>query len=150
MHSSNKIIFVAELIGTFVLVVGATGSIVYNEMLGGIYGIGFIAAGHLAALSIAVYMFGKYSLLDVFVVVLASSYIQYNNMVNIQPGEAFLPFMLLQISDEDLKKLERDFPKDGDRILLLMLTHPKEEWEKLGIPPYLRKYELVDEDEEDF
>jgi len=62
MHSSNKIIFVAELIGTFVLVVGATGSIVYNEMLGGIYGIGFIAAGHLAALSVAVYAFGKYSM----------------------------------------------------------------------------------------
>jgi aquaporin Z len=62
MHSSNKIIFIAELIGTFVLVVGATGSIVYNEMLGGIYGIGFIAAGNLVALSIAVYAFGKYSM----------------------------------------------------------------------------------------
>jgi len=62
MHPSNKIIFIAELIGTFVLVVGATGSIVYNEMLGGIYGIGFIAAGHLVALSIAVYAFGKYSM----------------------------------------------------------------------------------------
>ena len=62
MHSSNKIIFIAELIGTFVLVVGATGSIVYNEMLGGIYGIGFIAAGHLVALSIAVYAFGKYTM----------------------------------------------------------------------------------------
>ena len=62
MHSSNKIIFIAELIGTFVLVVGATGSIVYNEMLGGIYGISFIAAGHLVALSIAVYAFGKYSM----------------------------------------------------------------------------------------
>ena len=62
MYSSNKIIFIAELIGTFVLVVGATGSIVYNEMLGGIYGIGFIAAGHLVALSIAVYAFGKYSM----------------------------------------------------------------------------------------
>ena len=62
MHSSNKIIFIAELIGTFVLVVGATGSIVYNEMLGGIYGIGFIAAGHFVALAIAVYAFGKYSM----------------------------------------------------------------------------------------
>ena len=62
MHSSNKIIFIAELIGTFVLVVGATGSIVYNEMLVGIYGIGFIAVGHLVALSIAVYAFGKYSM----------------------------------------------------------------------------------------
>jgi len=62
MYSSNKIIFIAELIGTFVLVVGATGSIVYNEMLGGIYGIGFIAAGHFVALAIAVYAFGKYSM----------------------------------------------------------------------------------------
>ena len=62
MHSSNKIIFIAELIGTFVLVVGATGSIVYNEMLGGIYGIGFIAAGHFVALAVAVYVFGKYSM----------------------------------------------------------------------------------------
>ena len=62
MYSSNKIIFIAELIGTFVLVVGATGSIVYNEMLGGIYGIGFIAAGHFVVLSFAVYAFGKYSM----------------------------------------------------------------------------------------
>ena len=62
MDSSNKIIFIAELIGTFVLVVGATGSIVYDEMLGGIYGIGFIAAGHFVALAVAVYVFGKYSM----------------------------------------------------------------------------------------
>ncbi len=62
MDSSNKIIFIAELIGTFVLVVGATGSIVYDEMLGGIYGIGFIAAGHFVALTVAVYAFGKYSM----------------------------------------------------------------------------------------
>jgi len=62
MDSSNKIIFIAELIGTFVLVVGATGSIVYDEMLGGIYGIGFIAAGHFVALAVAVYAFGKYSM----------------------------------------------------------------------------------------
>ncbi len=62
MHSSNKIIFIAELIGTFGLVVGATGSIVYDGMLGGIYGIGFIAAGHFVALAIVVYAFGKYSM----------------------------------------------------------------------------------------
>jgi len=62
MHSSNKIIFIAELLGTFGLVVGATGSIVYDGMLGGIYGIGFSAAGHFVALAIAVYAFGKYSM----------------------------------------------------------------------------------------
>ena len=62
MHSSNKIIFIAELLGTFGLVVGATGSIVYDGMLGGIYGIGFSAAGHFVALAIVVYVFGKYSM----------------------------------------------------------------------------------------
>jgi len=62
MHSSNKIIFIAELLGTFGLVVGATGSIVYDGMLGGIYGIGFSAAGHFVALAIVVYAFGKYSM----------------------------------------------------------------------------------------
>ena len=62
MHSSNKIIFIAELIGTFGLVVGATGSIVYNEMLGGIYGISLIAVVHFISLTIVVYAFGKYSM----------------------------------------------------------------------------------------
>jgi len=62
MTSSNKIIFIAELIGTFGLVVGATGSIVYNEILGGIYGISLIAVGHFIALTIVVYAFGKYSM----------------------------------------------------------------------------------------
>jgi len=62
MTSSDKIIFIAELIGTFGLVVGATGSIVYEEILGGIYGISFIAAGHFVALTIVVYAFGKYSM----------------------------------------------------------------------------------------
>ena len=41
---------------------GATGSIVYDGMLGGIYGIGFSAAGHFVALAIVVYAFGKYSM----------------------------------------------------------------------------------------
>ena len=62
MTSSNKIIFIAELIGTFGLVVGATGSIVYNEILGGIHGISLIAAGHFIALTIVVYAFRKYSM----------------------------------------------------------------------------------------
>ena len=52
MDSSNKIIYIAELIGTFVLVVGATGSIVYDGILGGIYGSGFSAAGHFVALAV--------------------------------------------------------------------------------------------------
>ena len=62
MQSSNKIIFLAELIGTFGLVVAATGSMVYDVSLGGIYGHHFIVAMHFIGLSIVVYAFGKYSM----------------------------------------------------------------------------------------
>ncbi len=62
MHSSNKIIFLAELIGTFGLVVAATGSMVYDVSLGGIYGHHFVVAMHFIGLSIVVYAFGKYSM----------------------------------------------------------------------------------------
>jgi len=62
MHSSNKIIFIAELIGTFGLVVAATGSMVYDVMLGGIYGHHFVVAVHFIGLAIVVYAFGKYSM----------------------------------------------------------------------------------------
>ena len=62
MHSSNKIIFVAELIGTFGLVVAATGSMVYDVSLGGIYGHHFVVAMHFVGLAIVVYAFGKYSM----------------------------------------------------------------------------------------
>ena len=62
MHSSNKIIFLAELIGTFGLVVAATGSMVYDVSVGGIYGHHFIVAMHFIGLSIVVYAFGKYSM----------------------------------------------------------------------------------------
>ncbi|MBB46290.1 MAG: hypothetical protein CMO18_00305 [Thaumarchaeota archaeon] len=62
MHSSNKIIFLAELIGTFGLVVAATGSMVYDVSVGGIFGHHFIVAMHFIGLSIVVYAFGKYSM----------------------------------------------------------------------------------------
>jgi len=62
LHSSNKIIFIAELIGTFGLVVAAAGSMVYDVLLGGIYGHHFVVAMHFIGLAIVVYAFGKYSM----------------------------------------------------------------------------------------
>jgi len=62
LHSSNKIIFIAELIGTFGLVVAAAGSMVYDVSLGGIYGHYFVVAMHFIGLAIVVYAFGKYSM----------------------------------------------------------------------------------------
>ena len=62
MNQSNLIIFVAELIGTFGLVIAATGCIVYDGMMGGIYGIAFIAIIHFIGIAIVIQIFGKYSM----------------------------------------------------------------------------------------
>lgn len=59
---SNLQIFVVELVGTFVLVVFATGSIVYDAQIAKPYGIWFAAVAPFVALIIGVYLFGKISL----------------------------------------------------------------------------------------
>ena len=60
MVYSNLQIFIVELIGTFLLVVFATGSIVYDaEVFGGNLGISFAALAPFIALLIGVYAFGK-------------------------------------------------------------------------------------------
>lgn len=62
MSYSNLQIFIVELIGTFILVVFATGSIVYDVQTGGTIGIAFAAVAPFIALIIGVYSFGKISL----------------------------------------------------------------------------------------
>ena len=62
MNQSNLIIFVAELIGTFGLLIAATSCIVYDGMMGGIYGIAFIAIIHFIGIAIVIKIFGKYSM----------------------------------------------------------------------------------------
>jgi len=62
MNQSNLIFFVAELVGTFGLVIAATGCIVYDGMMGGIYGIAFIAIIHFIGIAIVIQIFGKYSM----------------------------------------------------------------------------------------
>lgn len=62
MTYSNLQIFTVELIGTFILVIFATGSIVYDMQIGGEYGIWFVAVTPFIALIIGVYSFGKISL----------------------------------------------------------------------------------------
>ncbi len=63
MAYSNLQIFIVELIGTFILVIFATGSIVYDvEFFDGQLGIPFAAVAPFIALLIGVYSFGKISL----------------------------------------------------------------------------------------
>ncbi|WP_316505885.1 MIP/aquaporin family protein [Nitrosopumilus sp.] len=63
MVYSNLQIFIVELIGTFILVVFATGSVVYDaEVFDGTLGIPFAALAPFIALLIGVYSFGRISL----------------------------------------------------------------------------------------
>ncbi len=68
----------------------------------------------------------------------------------IERTKSLIGFMLLQIADEDLQKLDRDYPNGKwKEILLKLLLYPKSKWKELGVPDYLMKYEIVNEDEED-
>lgn len=62
MHKSNFVIFLAELAGTFGLLVAAAGSIVYDGMAGGVLGVGFISAVHFVGLGAMIFLFGRYSM----------------------------------------------------------------------------------------
>ena len=58
----NKKIFFAELIGTFVVIVFATGSVVLDAKMNGALGLPFIAIAPAIAVAIGVYVFGKISM----------------------------------------------------------------------------------------
>ncbi len=60
--SPNRKIFVAEVIGTFIVVVFATGSVVIDAKLNGILGLPFIAFAPFVSVAIGVYFFGKISM----------------------------------------------------------------------------------------
>jgi glycerol uptake facilitator-like aquaporin len=60
--SSNQKKFIAEVIGTFIVVVLATGSVVLDAKTNGILGIPFIAFAPFIGVAIGVYLFGKVSM----------------------------------------------------------------------------------------
>ena len=60
--SSNQKRFFAELIGTFVIVVFATGSVVLDAKYVGIFGLWFVALAPAVAVAVMVYAFGKISM----------------------------------------------------------------------------------------
>jgi aquaporin Z len=60
--SINQTKFVAEVIGTFIVVVFATGSVVIDAKIHGVLGVPFIAFAPLVGVAIGVYLFGKISM----------------------------------------------------------------------------------------
>ena len=60
--TDNQKRFLAELTGTFIVVVLATGSVVIDAKLNGILGLPFIAFAPFVGVAIGVYLFGKISM----------------------------------------------------------------------------------------
>ncbi len=60
--SSNQKKFFAELIGTFVIVVLASGSVVLDAKYVGTFGLWFVALAPTVAVALMVYAFGKVSM----------------------------------------------------------------------------------------
>jgi aquaporin Z len=60
--TSNQQKFIAEVIGTFVVVVFATGSVEVDYRLHGALGISFIAFAPFVGIAVCIYMFGKISM----------------------------------------------------------------------------------------
>lgn len=58
----NQRNFISEIIGTFIVVVFATGSIVINARINGVLGVPFIAFAPFVGVAIGVYAFGKISM----------------------------------------------------------------------------------------
>ena len=59
--SSNQRKFIAEVIGTFIVVVFATGSVVIDAKVNGRLGVPFIAFAPFVGVAIGVYLFGRIS-----------------------------------------------------------------------------------------
>ena len=62
ISSRNKKIFFAELVGTFTVIVFATGSVVLDAKLNGALGLPFIAVAPAIAVAIGIYLFGDTSM----------------------------------------------------------------------------------------
>ncbi|MGZ5509441.1 MAG: aquaporin [Nitrososphaeraceae archaeon] len=58
----NTKIFLAELVGTFIVIVFATGSVVLDAKMNGALGLSFIAIAPAIAVAIGIYLFGKISM----------------------------------------------------------------------------------------
>jgi aquaporin Z len=60
--TSNQKKFIVEVIGTFIVVVLATGSVVIDARMNGVLGIPFIAFAPFVGVAVGVYLFGKISM----------------------------------------------------------------------------------------
>jgi len=134
---SNLQIFIAELIGTFILIIFATGSIVYDaKVFDAQLGIPFAALAPFLALLIGVYAFGRVSLAHFNPAVTIGYYITGHitklQVVYYFAAEIIEKYKLIYAEDavheeafEDMSELTAKFPKvliTGDDLIVTSKT----------------------------
>lgn len=129
MKFSIFTIFFAELLGTFGLVVAATGSIVYDSSIENILGPIFVAIIHFVGLAIVVYAFGKYSMAHFNPVVtigfFISGYIDAKKIpvyFSAQVIGAFLGTFFVKFVIGDFANLGLNFPNYSYPIFLFFVV----------------------------
>ena len=125
MQNSVYVIFLSELVGTFGLLVAATGSIVYDASLGMTLGPIFVAVIHFVGLTIVVYTFGKYSMAHfnpaVTIGYFISGYIKAKNLpvyFSAQAIGAFLGTFFIKHVIGDFANLGLNFPNYSYPVFL--------------------------------
>jgi len=114
---NNLQVFFAEIIGTFGLVLAATGSIIYDAKLENTLGAVFIAAIHFVGLAIVVYLFAKYSMAHfnpaVTIGYFLAGYIKRKQIIIYFAAQiigAFLGSLAVKYTIGDYAKLGTNFP----------------------------------------
>lgn len=114
---NNLQIFLAELIGTFGLLVAATGSIVFDAKMQETLGPLFIAIIHFVGITIVVYLFGKFSMAHfnpaVTIGYLITGYTKKNQLLvyfSAQITGAFFGSIFVKYTIGDYAELGTNFP----------------------------------------
>jgi aquaporin Z len=134
MQLSNLKIFLAELAGTFGLLVAATGSIVFDARLGETLGPVFIAIIHFVGLAIVVYAFGKYSMAHFNPAVTIGFFLSGHTKTNKLPiyfsaqaigaflGTFFVKFIIGEYANLGINFPNLSFPMYGIYLVEIMAT----------------------------
>lgn len=118
--------FFAEVIGTFIVVVCATGSVVFDVKVGGILGTPFIAFAPFVGVAVSVYLFGKISMAHfnpaVTIGYLITNHIAKKELINYIGAEiagALLASIFVRVILGDYANLGANIPNYEFSLLLI-------------------------------
>lgn len=124
--TSDQKKFLAEVIGTFIVVVAASGSVVIDTKSGGIFGLPFIAFAPFAGVAIGVYLFGKISMAHfnpaVTIGYLITRHISKSELVNYLVAEilgALLASVFVKLTIGNYANLGANAPNYDFSLLLI-------------------------------